>query len=516
VHRLPAKHRCGLVVLVALALGCGGTSRAPTPSAPSGLVATAGNGQVALSWSAAGTGARFRVYYRPQPGVTKANGTRVDDIATSSTLVTGLTNDTSYAFVVTAFNSSGESAESNEVVAMPVPPGDFTQASLAGTWRFQAIAAGASPGWMRGTATVAADGSVTVTPFLDSTGGTTAPAGLFPKLLVDPAGQVRDADNIADAAFTGVVGATNRNKIVGTSSRGGTQLLVIMLKHDPAVSFDPAAPGDLAGFGGTLGGARRFAYSQIATGSAPQEWEFAQGQIGANNPAGGVQYRFSVANVAQNYPFLSASNAVTRPGDKASILSFATADGEVTEALNTLTATSAPQAPPPRLVMGTGAGIMSDDKATIVATATDGAGASPRYVLRIYQLINIGPLNAGGQDTAGGQPLTFALTDLAGEYRFRELAVSDAGAPLAASGALTVDATSGAVAYASYADTSGGAAPSGFALKLDEVAQPPAKQNGILTSGDDASLHGKLGDFKDLLVLTRTTGGASRLTIAVK
>jgi hypothetical protein len=369
---------------------------------------------------------------------------------------------------------------------------------------------------MRGTATIAADGAVAVAPFLDSAGNTTPPGGLFPKLLVDPAGVVRDADSIGDASFTGVVGATNRNKLVGTSSAGGDALLVVMLKHDPAVAFDPSSPGDLDGFGGTLGGARRFAYSQIATGSAPQEWAFAQGQIGANNPPGGVQHRYSVNNVAQDYPFLSAGGGATRPGDKASILSFAATDGTVTEALNTLTGSSAPQAPPPAFVMGTAAGFMSDDKATIVATATDASGASPRYVLRICQLINIGPLNGSGQDTAGGQPLTFALSDLAGEFRFRELGVSDGGAPLVASGAIAVDGTSGALAFTSYADGTGAAPPPGFALRIDATPLPPGKQNGVLTSADDATVHGKLGDFKDLLVLTRTTASGSRLTLGVR
>lgn len=500
----------GLVFLAALAgAGCGGSSHPRIPGAPSGLVAVAGNGQVTLSWTASeqGSSARFRIYYGTGAGVTPETGTRIDDVATTSTPVTGLTNDTTYYFVVTAFNSSGESAASNEAPAMPVPPGDFAQADLAGTWRFQAVAAGTSPGWMRGTVTVAADGTTTIDPYLDSAGNTTAPSGLFAKLLVDPAGQVRDADNIGDAAFTGALGATHRNKIVGTSSSAGTQHLAVFLKHDPAVTFTQA--GDVNGFGSTSGGARRFAYGQLATASSPREWEYAEGQLGANSPPGGVQYRYSTTP----YPFLSASGTVTVPSDKATVLSI-TADGVVSEAVNGTPTTA------PRLVMGTDAGFMSDDKATIVATATDptggGSGASDRYVLRIYQLINIEPVDGSGNDQAGGQPLTFAPSDLGGAaFRFRDLAVSDAGAQVA-SGTLAVDGTTGALTFGDYADGASGTAPDGFTVAIDSPAVPAGKVGGLLTCGDDASIHGKLGDFKDLLVLTRTVGGTSRLTVAVR
>ncbi len=499
-----------LVLLSGVFAGCGSPSRAPIPDAPSALaVASVGNGQVSLSWTAAsGTDQRFRVYLGTQAGVTKANGTRIDDVTGSPKLVAGLTNDTTYHFVVTAFNSSGESAESNEVSAMPVPPGDFTQADLTGTWRFQAIAAGTSPGWMRGTATVAADGTVVVGAFLDSAGNTTAPAGLLPVLLLDPAGAVRDAGNVGDASFTGVMGATHRNKIAGGWASGGTTVLALLLKHDPLVSFSNAV--DVYGFGGTLGGARRFAYHQIATASSPQEWEFAQGQSGANSPAGGVQYHYSAGGTTYAYPFLAASGSPALPSDKASVLSVS-GDGAVTEALNG-TPTAAP-----RLVVGSDGGFMSDDKATIVATATDSSGATPRYAMRIYQLINIEPWNSSSQDMAGGQVLAFAPADLGGSFPFRELAVSDAGAPVAASGVLAIDGTTGALTFPDYADDAAGSVPAGFTLLVDSpAAQPPGKQNGILTCADDATVHGKLGDFKDLLVLTRTVSGASRLTVGVR
>jgi hypothetical protein len=494
-------------LLLGLTLGaCGGTSRPAAPAAPNGLTPTAGNGEVSLTWTASDGASGYHVYYATSAGVTKVSGTKVGNLASTSTVVTGLANGTVHYFVVTAFNSGGESAESSEVSAQPVQ-GDITQASMTGIWRFQAIAAGASPGWMRGTLTVADDGTVTIAPYLDSAGNTSAPAGLFPRLLVDPAGQVRDAANLSDVVFSGVMGPTRRNKVVGTSSSGGTELIALLLKHDPNVVFNPGVPGDINGFGGAAGGARRLAYSQITAGAGAQEWEFAQGQIGANNPAGGVGYTFGATNYTL---FLNASGTATRPGDKASILSV-TAEGLVTEAVNSA-ATALP--PPAPFVMGTDAGVMSDDKTLVVSTTTD--ANTGRFVLRIYQMINVeAAVGTPLVDMLGGLPLTFAVADLGGSYGFRELAVG--ANPLSASGTMTIDGASGAVTFASYADTAGAAAPAGFTLAVDQLNEPAGKQNGILTSADAPSVHGKLGDFKDMLVLTRTdASGASRLAIALK
>jgi len=187
-----------------------------------------------------------------------------------------------------------------------------------------------------------------------------------------------------------------------------------------------------------------------------------------------------------------------------------TTDGTVSESLNGTPAT------PPRFVMGADSGVMSDDKTVIVATTTDTSSGSPRSVLRIYQLVNIeAAASATAPDTVGGQPLTFALADLNGPHAFRELGVGTS--TVTASGTMTIDGTSGAATFTAYTDTAGAAAPAGFTLAFDQANQPADKQNGILTSADAPSVNGKLGDFKDMLVLTRTdAAGVSRLTIALK
>jgi fibronectin type 3 domain-containing protein len=89
------------------------------PGAPAGVVATAGNAQVALSWSAS-TGATGYVVKRGTVG--GGPYTQAGAAATTSFSDTGLTNGTKYFYVVEAGDSAGMSANSAEVNATPVAP----------------------------------------------------------------------------------------------------------------------------------------------------------------------------------------------------------------------------------------------------------------------------------------------------------------------------------------------------------------------------------------------------------
>ncbi|HWE86137.1 MAG TPA: fibronectin type III domain-containing protein [Terracidiphilus sp.] len=91
----------------------------PAPLAPTGLSATAGPDQVALTWTAVSSATSYNVYYSTTTGVTIAGGTKVAGITNPAYTVASLTNGTPYFFIVTAVNSGGESAASAQATATP-------------------------------------------------------------------------------------------------------------------------------------------------------------------------------------------------------------------------------------------------------------------------------------------------------------------------------------------------------------------------------------------------------------
>jgi hypothetical protein len=91
------------------------------PSAPSGLIATSGNAQVVLNWTASGSpGGAPLSGYDVLRGTTAAgeSATPVATVGGTSFIDTGLTNQT-YFYEVVAVNAVGRSAPSNEASATP-------------------------------------------------------------------------------------------------------------------------------------------------------------------------------------------------------------------------------------------------------------------------------------------------------------------------------------------------------------------------------------------------------------
>jgi hypothetical protein len=462
---------------------CGGspTRYNPGPAAtPSNLaVAGASGGQVLLTWPKADNAGGYNVYFSTSSGFTPSAGTLFATTKSTSISVTGLSPSTTYYFLVTSVNSSGETAASNEVFATtPADNTPFVQTDLVSdsqgnllTWNFNILVSGTSAGWMRGNISVDANGDVTFNSFLDNSGGTTPPASLFPTLLVDSGGQVLDNSSVKSAKFHGVM-STRRNMIVGTSSLdAASPMFIILQKHSPLVTFSDA--GDIKGFGKTAGGSRRFAYNQISSGST-QEWEFAEGQIGQDMS---IQYS----------TFTIPSGPTTPPGNKATTLSV-NSDGIVKE-------TGGSGTPQPSVLIT--AGNMSDDKSVIVTVATDNSGSSPKYILRIYQMENI----------VSGDPNTFSLSDLTGTYGLQQLVVDTS--TLWASGVMSVN-SSGSAVFSAFTDSNGNSAsPAGISMGITT--------DGILSNAADTTFNGKLSYFKDMLVFTRTeSSGAYGLSIGLR
>ncbi len=125
-----------LVLVLALTLACGGGSyssggnasngggsQGTAPPVPTGLTATAGNLQVSLTWTAS-TGAT--AYYVKRGSVTGGPYTQIAAPSGTGYVDASLTNGTTYYYVVSAYDSTGQSANSTEVNAMPVGTPDVT------------------------------------------------------------------------------------------------------------------------------------------------------------------------------------------------------------------------------------------------------------------------------------------------------------------------------------------------------------------------------------------------------
>jgi subtilase family serine protease len=91
------------------------------PAAPTGLLATAGNGTVSLIWSAAPGASSYNLY----EGTSSSGESSVPvqaGLTSPSTSLSGLHNGTIYYFYVAAVNAGGTSAVSSQANATPIAP----------------------------------------------------------------------------------------------------------------------------------------------------------------------------------------------------------------------------------------------------------------------------------------------------------------------------------------------------------------------------------------------------------
>jgi len=115
-------HALVLVLSLVVLSGCGGGSptpkgAAPVPGAPARLNALSGDAMVSLSWEGSPGAMEYRL-----KRATRIGGpyTRITTLTGTSHVDTGLANGTTYSYVVSAANGSGESPDSPEARATPV------------------------------------------------------------------------------------------------------------------------------------------------------------------------------------------------------------------------------------------------------------------------------------------------------------------------------------------------------------------------------------------------------------
>jgi hypothetical protein len=89
-----------------------------TPPAPTGVTATGGDGQVRISWNPVEKATTYNIYWSNGPDVRISGSTKVTNV-TNPHSHGGLSNGSSYYYVVTAVNTYGESNVSQEVSAIP-------------------------------------------------------------------------------------------------------------------------------------------------------------------------------------------------------------------------------------------------------------------------------------------------------------------------------------------------------------------------------------------------------------
>ncbi len=195
---------------VASIIGIGQPTTPVVPAAPTGVTATAGNGQATVSWTAPSDGNSPITSYTVTPyvGSTAQTPTVINGSppATSAT-VGGLTNGTAYTFTVTATNAVGTgpaSAASNAVTpaapTAPAAPASVTAAAGNGS---------ATVTWTAPANGGSAISSYTVTPYIGATAQTPTTVTGSPPATTATIGGLTNG-----TAYTFTVTATNA---VGTS-----------------------------------------------------------------------------------------------------------------------------------------------------------------------------------------------------------------------------------------------------------------------------------------------------------
>ncbi|WP_246070398.1 lytic polysaccharide monooxygenase [Paenibacillus kobensis] len=222
----------------------GGTTTAP--AAPAGLTATAGNGQVSLAWSPSSGATSYTVKRATTSGGPYTNV--ATNVTASSYVNTGLTNGTTYYFVVSATNSAGSSANSTQASATP-----------AGSTTTQPPAA------PTGLTAIGMDGHVMLS-WSASTGATSYTV----KRATTTGGPYTNIANVTTNSYTdmSLTNGTTYYYVVSASNTGGSSANSAQASGTPTAGVTmnpPAAPASITATAGNAQVALTWAASADAT-----------------------------------------------------------------------------------------------------------------------------------------------------------------------------------------------------------------------------------------------------------
>jgi hypothetical protein len=123
------------------------------PAQPVGAAATAGNGSITFSWSAAAGAVSYQVFEGTTAGAEAATPVQ-SGVTATSVVLSGLTNGQPYYLYVEAVNSGGSSAPSAQVSATPQAP----HSGGGGSVRIMDLLGLAALAWLGARARVRANG----------------------------------------------------------------------------------------------------------------------------------------------------------------------------------------------------------------------------------------------------------------------------------------------------------------------------------------------------------------------
>jgi autotransporter-associated beta strand protein len=192
------------------------TIQIPAPATPTGLAATAGNAQVALTWNASSGATSYNL---KRATVNGGPYTTITNVTTTNYLDTAVTNGTTYYYVVSALNGGGESANSSQVVVV-LSLNQPLQAYLKFDESSGTSAADATGNGWNGTLV---NGTTFVAGYSNNAVNLSSGSSQYVTL---PAGVVSTLSNITVAAWVNLATVANWNRIFDFGTGTGTYMFL--------------------------------------------------------------------------------------------------------------------------------------------------------------------------------------------------------------------------------------------------------------------------------------------------